>query len=298
VTVATTWFVAESMRDTEGTSTQLDRALMISQEAPGDIRKQLGLTVRPRCRSVVSVLPCVLLTTVVACAPPGLSASATLTPSPTPAMTADATDFRRVALNEFVPDLLYEFPISLEIPGDFARFDIENSSGRYIWMRPAQGQDPTFPAEFDKPDTAYFVVGLSLNVGYGADTDRFIGMPDSIEELQASVEAQGIQVRRLERKDLRDFPVLILESEAPYGGRTRTVVTTYLATGIETNTLLIQFYFATGPETPEDRAVWERFESSLVQTKGSVRVIVPDGCQQTAANVIVCGPDASPSLPT
>lgn len=81
------------------------------------------------------------------------------------------------------------------------------------------------------------------------------------------VEAQGMQVGRLGRKDLRDFPILIVESESPYGGRTRTVVTTYLATGIETNTLLIQFYFATGPETPEDRAIWERFETSLTQTR-------------------------------
>ena len=44
----------------------------------------------------------------------------------------------------------------------------------------------------------------------------------------------------------------------------------YLATGIETNTLKIQFYFATGPETPADRAIWERFESSLMQTEVTI----------------------------
>jgi hypothetical protein len=180
----------------------------------------------------------------------------------------DPAGFPRIALNEFVPDLLHDYPISLEIPGDFARFGIENRS-RSIWMRPAQGQEPTFPTEFDKPDSAFFVVGLSLNTGYDAATDRFTDESDSLEEVQAALDAQGLDltVRRYERKDLRDFPVLLLESESPYGGPTRTVVTIYLATTVETNTLLIQFYFATGPETPVDRAIWERFESSLMQTR-------------------------------
>jgi hypothetical protein len=193
-------------------------------------------------------------------------------PAPAPAATAapttDSTGFRNLGLNEFVPDLNYEFPISFDIPGDYAHFSIEGRSGRYIWMRPVEGQGSTFPTEFTKPDTAYFVVGPSLNVGYDADTDKFIGVAESAVELQALVEDQGIQVRRYERQDLPDFAVLILESVSPYGegNQTRTVVTMYLATGIETNTFLIQFYFATGPEAPADRAIWERFESSLGQS--------------------------------
>jgi len=197
-----------------------------------------------------------------------IEAVPTPAPPPTPVSTPDVAGFLHVALSEFVP-LDFGLPISLDIPGDYAHFDIRNRDGRYIWMHPAEGQAPEFPTDFDLPDSAFFFVGPSLKVGYDADEDHFIGMPESAADLQAAVEGQGVDVRRLERQDLPDFPVLIMEYQGPtgVGTETRTIITTFLATGTGTHTILIQFFFATGAETAVDRAIWERFESSLKQTR-------------------------------
>jgi hypothetical protein len=187
----------------------------------------------------------------------------TITPSPLPSPTA-SFDVKRVSLKEFIPDLLFDFPVSFEIPQDYVLFSAPGEYGAYYWM--PQGNGELFQKTETKPRGISFFVGKpSLNVGYDVRTDKFIGPPNDPhdKDIISIYESQGIKLNRVERKNLGEFPILILEFELPYAETTRLVNMVYLATLVETNVLWITYYF-TLPANPEkDRAIWERFEASL-----------------------------------
>ena len=117
-------------------------------------------------------------------------------------------------------------------------------------------------------DTGFFRAKLSLNVGYDAQTDKFIGTPNDINDtdLIQEIEAQGIKVFRIERKNIGEFPLLILEIEVPYSETTRKVNFAYIATLVDTNVLWISYYFTLPADATKDPAIWERFEASLERT--------------------------------
>jgi len=190
----------------------------------------------------------------------------TITPSPLPSPTA-SFDVKRVSLKEFIPDLLFEFPISLEIPQDYVLFSVPSDYGAYYWMPQTDGE--LLQKTETKPrDTSFFLGKLSLNVGYDVQTDKFIGAPNDTndKDILSAYESQGIKLNRLERKNIGEFPILILEFEVPYAETTRLVNMVYLATLVDTNVLWITYYFTLPTNAEKDRAIWDRFETSLERT--------------------------------
>lgn len=132
----------------------------------------------------------------------------TITPSPLPSPTA-SFDVKRVSLNEFIPDLLFEFPISLEIPQDYVLFSVPSDYGAYYWMPQTYGE--LLQKNETKPrDTSFFLGKVSLNVGYDVQTDKFIGAPNDAndKDILSAYESQGIKLNRLERKNIGEFPIL------------------------------------------------------------------------------------------
>lgn len=190
----------------------------------------------------------------------------TVTPSPLPSPTS-SFDVKRVSLKEFIPDLLFDFPISFEIPQDYVLFSVPSDYGAYYWMPQTDGE--LFQKTETKPrDTSFFRAKLSLNVGYDSQTDKFINTPNDINDtdLIQEIESQGIKVYRIERKNIGEYPILIMEIEVPYSETTRMVNFAYIATLVDTNVLWISYYF-TLPTNPEkDREIWNRFETSLERT--------------------------------
>jgi hypothetical protein len=190
--------------------------------------------------------------------------SFTQTPFQTPSPISASIPYKRVPLNEFIPGLIFQFPITIEIPEDYDMFTAPSAFRTYFWMPQKYGE--IFQASETKPrDTNFFQAKLSLNVGYDAATDRFIGAPNDVNDREAisALEDQGIKVNRVERKSIGEYPILIMEMEAPYADTTRKMNIVYFATLVETNVLWITYYFAL-PENPSiDNAIWEHFELSL-----------------------------------
>jgi hypothetical protein len=187
----------------------------------------------------------------------------TVTPSPLPSLTA-SFDVKRVSLKEFIPSLLFEFPISFEIPQDYVLFTAPSEVDTYYWMPQTDGE--LFQKTETEPrDISFFRATFSLNVGYDVQTDKFIGAPNDIndKDLIQEIESQGIKVYRIERKNIGEYPILIIEIEVPYSETTRRVNFAYIATLVETNVLLIRYYFSLPTNPEKDRAIWDRFETSL-----------------------------------
>lgn len=190
----------------------------------------------------------------------------TITPSPLPSPTA-SFDVKRVSLKEFIPSLLFEFPISFEIPDEYVMFTVNSEYDTYYWLPQDKGE--LMQKTDTKPrDTNFFRAKLSLNVGYDSQTDKFIGAPNGADDkdLIQEIESQGIKVYRIERKNIGEFPVLIMEIEVPYSETTRMVNFAYIATLVETNVLWVSYYFTLPTNLEKDREIWDRFEKSLERT--------------------------------
>lgn len=208
---------------------------------------------------VLSVLSFTLLVLIVSgCAPAPASI-----PSPVP------IDFKRITLNEFNPDLIVSLPISFEIPKDYILTNIEFFSSSHFWM-PADIAKVS-QTKNEKPDTSFLEAAFTQNVGYDSVTDKFLNSINDMNDKKSIEEykAAGATVNNVERVNVGEFPILILELDIPYGDTVRKVHFVYIASLIETNVVMVRFYFSLPLNPSEDYIIWQHFRNSLEGKSGA-----------------------------
>jgi hypothetical protein len=186
----------------------------------------------------------------------------TLTPAPLPSSTA-SLGFKRVSIQEFIPNLSFDVPISFEIPDDFISCQFPDNPDSYFWTpQKCEGY-------FRPRNTSYFQAKLAPSK-YESQSDRFTNVPNDTSDVEiiALFESQGAKLSRIERKNIGEFPVLILElewayEETPGVAKTHVVKRIFIATLVDTNVLWIDYYFDLPTNLEKDSAVWEHFEASI-----------------------------------
>jgi hypothetical protein len=216
-------------------------------------------------KKLVPVFGLALLAVMVSgCAPAIAPALPTFTPMPS-SLPTTSFDVKRVPVREFIPNLLFEIPISFEVPQDYVLFEFPDIyHDTYFWM-PQQ-----YEGVFRPKDTSYFQAKLAPNVTYDSQSDKFINVPNDVndEDIIWLLESDGAKLNRIERKKIGEFPILILElelsdEERPEVAKTRLVNRIYVATLVDTNVLWIDYYFSLPANQQKELAIWERFESSF-----------------------------------
>lgn len=210
------------------------------------------------------------------CAPEATSPSTdtplpTKTPPPTQTLTLSPTiekEYKRISLKEFMPSRPSDIipPLSFEIPIEFVLISRYLPTGNTDWDEDfwlSQSEVEFFQNNETYPITSFFRASL-LIITYDPESDQFLGLPNSTDDEDAiqSLEAGGIIVDRIERKNVGEYPILILELETPYEDSTRAV--NYVFIGQQgVPALVIYFYYSTPTIQLKDNEIWERFESSL-----------------------------------
>lgn len=200
---------------------------------------------------------------------PVATSTLTLTPtlSPLPSSTA-SFGFRRVSVKEFIPNLSFGVPISLdtpisfEIPKDFVL--CPDSLETYFWS------SQKCEGSFRPQNTNYFQTKIAPNVTYESQIDRFINVPNDFndKDIMSFLESLGVKLNRIERKNIGEFPILILELELPYEEehgvvKTQLVHRVYIATLVDTNVLWVDYYFHSPTDFEKESSIWDHFESSF-----------------------------------
>jgi len=193
----------------------------------------------------------------------------TLAPTGTPVLIPSSTasfGFKRVSINYFLPNLSFEVPISFEIPQDYAWCQTPDDHNTYFWTSQKCGS-------FSPPkDTSYFQARLNPGgIKYDFQTDKFIGIPNDTNDLKdilSLLDETGAKIHRIERKNIGEFPILILESELSYVDKDEVVKTHWvnrilIATLVDANVVWVEFDFALPTNLEKDFPIWEHFESSF-----------------------------------
>lgn len=189
----------------------------------------------------------------------------TLTPTPPPLPSSTASfGSKRVSIKEFIPNLSFDVPISLEIPKDFVLCQFPDSFDTYFWA------SQNCEGYFRPQNTSYFQAKLAPNVTYESQIDRFINVPNDFndKDIMSFLESIGVKLNRIERKNIGEFPVLILELGLPYEDESEVVKTqlvnrVYIATLVDTNVLWIDYYFYLPTDFEKESSIWDHFESSF-----------------------------------
>ena len=187
---------------------------------------------------------------------PTSTSTPTFTITPLPSSTA-SPGFQRISLKSFVPLLSVDLPISVEIPQDYVTCNL--GSLDTTWWGPPQ---------CDPDTTSFFLAYSPINGQYDYHTDKFIGVPNDInDDLISKYEQFGEKINRVERRNIGEFPVLILELELvnqPGPEALRYLVNWVLiATHADTEVVKIEYYFPSLTISEKEAAVWKHFESSL-----------------------------------
>lgn len=192
--------------------------------------------------------------------PPTATNNPTPTFTATPILPTPDISFRKIRLSDFHGNLLFDFPISLEIPREYARV-----TDAPIWM-PKQYTnqfDGQVPIEAD-----FLRVMTTTNVGYDAETNTFIGVPYTEQEKKDYEEQVNGKITFIEQREIGGFPIVIIETSdinhPNLEGYTKVNIL-YLATLIGTNTIFISTF--SSPENfLRNEYIWARLISSLSPT--------------------------------
>jgi len=199
---------------------------------------------------------------------PTLTPTVTPTPSPSPFPTVEMA-FRRITLNEFLPDLIVSIPISFEIPKEYV-----NASGPYddpVWLPP----DQVKIIQTGNPATNYFWGRYFFGgVGYDSSTDKFTNEINDMSDTTSlkEYESSGVTVTNVERKNIGAYPVLFVEAEIqvqdPASNKqvARKVNFVDIATLTGTNAVFVIFYSSLPINPAEDFTIWEHFKNSFEGT--------------------------------
>jgi hypothetical protein len=166
-----------------------------------------------------------------------------------------------------MPNLSPEIPISFEIPQDYVWDQFPGAGDTFFWM------PQKYISVFRHEDTSHFEAKLARST-YDSQTDRFSNLPNDFndEDIIGLYEHEGAKLNRIERKNIGEFPILILELElsyetAPGVVNNQRVNRVFIATLVDTNVLWIDYYFSSPARLEQESAIWERFESSFERNR-------------------------------
>lgn len=163
-------------------------------------------------------------------------------------------DFGEFTRNGF----LHNLPVSFRIPEGYVAVRPEGQATRTYWTSPDDSVIQAAGPEQELRD-GFYSVTLSLNVGYDADTDRFIGADSDETMMRAQFERQGFTGVSLERHRINGHPVLIVEAQK----EDRRVMVVYIAALVDTN-VVFAFYSHPDPFREVDRARWAAFKAAIL----------------------------------
>jgi len=188
----------------------------------------------------------------------------TQTPIPSPTIE---NKYKRVSLMEFMPSRPLDTPLlSFKIPDDFVLVSryIPTSNTDWdedFWL--SRRDAKLFQNMETYPVNRFFRASV-LIVAYDPESKRFMGLPNSADDddIIQSWEAKGLMVNLVERKDIGDIPILILELVTPYEDTYRSVNHVFIGQpGYPA--LVIYFYHSFPTSDSKDDEIWDHFKSSL-----------------------------------
>lgn len=178
-------------------------------------------------------------------------------PCSAPAQPAEA--MRDISFGEFTRNaFLHNLPVSFRIPEGYVAVRREGQATRTYWTSPADSVIQASDPEQELRD-GFYSITLSLNVGYDAETDRFIGADSDETTMRAEFDRQGFTGVSLERHLINGFPVLFVEAQK----EDRRVMVVYVAALVDTN-VVFAFYSHPDPFREVDRERWAAFKAAIL----------------------------------
>jgi hypothetical protein len=221
-------------------------------------------TLTPSSTPTLTLTPTVTLT-------PTPTATPTLTPTPSPSpLPTVAMDFKRVTLNEFLPNMIVSIPVSFEIPKEYV-LDTSDPYSDPVWMPRVKGKI----SQTENPQTSYFWGRYFWGgIGYDPTTDEFTNEINSMNDtaMLKELESVGLIITNVERKNIGAYPVLFVEADAHYQDPTsnkpvvRKAHYVDIATLVGTNAVFVIFFSSLEMNPAEDYTIWEHFKNSFEGT--------------------------------
>ena len=186
------------------------------------------------------------------------------TPRPltaTPVTPIPGINFRSITLSQFHGNLLFDFPITFEIPTNFV-FVPDTT----VWM-PEEHLERFVDSV--PVDVEFLRIVTSTSVGYDALTDTFIGVPYTEQEKAEFEVAVGGKITKLEQQKIGDYPVMILEVSEIENSELAGYIkynAVYIATLVGTNTVHISTL--SSPENfSRNEYIWANLVATLAAKK-------------------------------
>jgi hypothetical protein len=178
---------------------------------------------------------------------------------PGAAFAQPAEPMRDLDFNEFTREaFIRNLPVHFSIPAGYVPLSPDGRATRTYWMSPADSAAQAADPEHTMRD-GFYSVTLSLNVGYDADNDLFIGGETNETTMKAAFEGQGFTGVALDRHLVNGHPVLFVEAEKDG----RHVMIVYVASLVDSN-VVFAFYSHPTPIRELDGARWAAFKAAIL----------------------------------
>src|SRR5262249_26471227 len=157
-------------------------------------------------------------------------------------------------------DIVVNVPVTAALPADYPPlFDRDQSTNGTFW---ATAEDLRAAVRGNQVDSTKLKRGLfwfrhALNVGYDAQTDKFI------PEIRAEDLARqtGVTDLKIAQKKINDRAVLTITGNKG----NRSIYLLYVWTGIDTNCVLVSYHHAAGKHSAQDDQAWSQIVTGLDQ---------------------------------
>jgi hypothetical protein len=173
---------------------------------------------------------------------------------------ADPALQRLSLLKAMSEDIVVDVPVAVTLPADYRPlFDPEHSTNGTFWATAADLRAAVHEGEVDttKLKRGLFWFRHSLNVGYDAQTDKFI--PEmSTEDLARQTGATNLKVTQ---KTVNGRATLTITGNKG----NRSLYLLYVWTGIDTNCVLVSYHHPAGAHSPQDDQAWTQLVAGLGQ---------------------------------
>lgn len=177
-----------------------------------------------------------------------------------PAGAQEPEAMRDLTFGEYTRDAyIRELPVHFRIPDGYVPVSPDGRATRTYWTSRADSAAQAADPEHAMRD-GFYLVTISMNVGYDAENDRFFSSDESDETtMKTEFEAQGFTGVSVERHRVNGYPVLFVEAEQ--GGRRAMLV--YVASLVDTNTIM-SFYTHPEPFRELDGTRWAAFKAAML----------------------------------
>ena len=149
----------------------------------------------------------------------------------------DLVDLKPVPLLEFMQgDLIQTYPITILVPTEYMPFEFATDApGKYFWMRSKDAKKAEEKNEL--PIKKGFMYGkITMNVGYDASKDLFIGIEDAKTQKEMSHYFDDFS---MQRTNANGYPVLLVKMINKELKNPSYLM--YIASKVSTNVIVIAY---------------------------------------------------------